>query len=101
MYAVRPSIAHPGWLAYVRLTQSLRERARLVSTINAGYGTLPGGRRRHRHRQLEAKDLEAAEAANPRGGPPDPGGGSLDSRGRTAVTAAEAERVFGRETARD
>src|SRR5262249_54677635 len=82
-----------------RLTQSLRERARLVSTINAGYGTLQGGGVVTVTAQLEAKDLEVAEAA------------ILSEIGRIqregvskaeverAVTAAEAERVFGRETA--
>jgi zinc protease len=82
-----------------RLTQSLRERARLVSTISAGYGTLEGGGAVTVTAQLEAKDLEKAEAAILAEIRQIQEEGVTTAEVERAVTAAEAERVFGRETA--
>jgi zinc protease len=99
MYAV-DLLAHIlGGSLTSRLTQSLRERTRLVSTISARYGTLAGGGVVTVTAQLEAKDLEKAEAAilaEIRGIQED---GVTTAEVERAMTAAEAERVFGRETA--
>jgi zinc protease len=82
-----------------RLTQSLRERTRLVSTISAGYGTLEGGGAVTVTAQLEARDLEKAEAAILAEIRRIQEDGVTTAEAERAVTAAEAERVFGRETA--
>ena len=99
MYAV-DLLAHIlGGSLTSRLTQSLRERARLVSTISAGYGTLEGGGAVTVTAQLEAKDLEKAEAAILAEIRRIQEDGVTAAEVERAVTAAEAERVFGRETA--
>jgi len=99
MYAV-DLLAHIlGGSLTSRLTQSLRERTRLVSTISAGYGTLEGGGAVTVTAQLEAKDLEKAEAAILAEIRRIQEDGVTTAEAERAVTAAEAERVFGRETA--
>jgi len=99
MYAV-DLLAHIlGGSLTSRLTQSLRERTRLVSTISAGYGTLEGGGAVTVTAQLEAKDLEKAEAAILAEIRRIQEDGVTAAEVERAVTAAEAERVFGRETA--
>jgi zinc protease len=99
MYAVDLLSHILGGSLTSRLTQSLRERARLVSTISAGYGTLQGGGVVTVTAQLEAKDLEAAEAAILAEVHRVQADGVSTAEIDRAVTAAEAERVFGRETA--
>ncbi len=99
MYAV-DLLAHIlGGSLTSRLTQSLRERTRLVSTISAGYGTLEGGGAVTVTAQLEVKDLEKAEAAILAEIRRIQEDGVTAAEVERAVTAAEAERVFGRETA--
>ncbi|HEV8532276.1 MAG TPA: pitrilysin family protein [Methylomirabilota bacterium] len=99
MYAV-DLLAHIlGGSLTSRLTQSLRERTRLVSTISAGYGTLEGGGAVTVTAQLEAKDLEKAEAAILAEIRRIQEDGVTTAEVERAVTAAEAQRVFGRETA--
>jgi zinc protease len=98
MYAVELLAHILGGSRTSRLNQVLRERDKLVSTVNAGYGALQGGGVITITAQLEAKDLAATESATlevirrirDEGVSP----GELDR----AITAAEAERVFGRET---
>ena len=98
MYAV-DLLAHIlGGSLTSRLTQSLRERTRLVSTISAGYGTLEGGGAVTVTAQLEAKDLEKAEAAILAEIRRIQEDGVTAAEVERAATAAEAERVFGRET---
>jgi zinc protease len=98
MYAVEILAHILGGSRPSRLNQALRERARLVSTISAGYGALQGGGIVSVTAQLDPKDIEAVEAAvlgeirRIR-----EQGVSRDELDR-AVTASEAERVFGRET---
>jgi len=98
MYAVEILAHILGGSRASRLNQALRERDRLVSTISAGYGALQGGGIVSVTAQLEPKDIEAVEAAvlgeirRIR-----EQGVSRDELDR-AVTASEAERVFGRET---
>ena len=99
MYAVDLLSHILGGSLTSRLTQSLRERARLVSTISAGYGTLQGGGVVTVTAHLEAKDLEAAEAAILAEVRRIQAEGVSTAEVERAVTAAEAERVFGRETA--
>jgi zinc protease len=99
MYAVDLLSHILGGSLTSRLTQSLRERARLVSTISAGYGTLQGGGVVTVTSQLEAKDLEAAEVAILAEVRRIQVEGVSTAEVERAVTAAEAERVFGRETA--
>ena len=99
MYAVDLLSHILGGSLTSRLTQSLRERARLVSTISAGYGTLQGGGVVTVTAQLEAKDLEAAETAILAEIRRIQTEGGSTAEVERAVTAAEAERVFGRETA--
>ncbi|PYM51152.1 MAG: hypothetical protein DME16_05005 [Candidatus Rokuibacteriota bacterium] len=99
MYAVDLLSHILGGSLTSRLTQSLRERARLVSTISAGYGTLQGGGVVTVTAQLEAKDLEAAETAILAEIRRIQTEGVSTAEVERAVTAAEAERVFGRETA--
>ena len=98
MYAVEILVHILGGSRASRLNQTLRERARLVSTISAGYGALQGGGIVSVTAQVEPKDIEAVEAAvleEIRG---------IREHGVSraeldrAVTASEAERVFGRET---
>jgi zinc protease len=98
MYAVELLAHILGGSRTSRLNQVLRERDKLVSTVNAGYGALQGGGVITITAQLEAKDLAATESATlevirrirDEGVSPV----ELDR----AITAAEAERVFGRET---
>ena len=98
MYAVEILAHILGGSRASRLNQTLRERARLVLTISAGYGALQGGGIVSVTAQVEPKDVEAVEAAvlgEIRG---------IREHGVSraeldrAVTAFEAERVFGRET---
>jgi zinc protease len=99
MYAVDLLTHILGGSLTSRLTQSLRERMRLVSTISARYGTLAGGGVVTVTAQLEAKDLEKAEAAILAEIRRIQEDGVTTAEVERAVTAAEAERVFGRETA--
>jgi zinc protease len=98
MYAVEILVHILGGSRASRLNQTLRERARLVSTISAGYGALQGGGIVSVTAQVEPKDIEAVEAAvleEIRGiGEHGVSRTELDR----AVAASEAERVFGRET---
>jgi zinc protease len=81
-----------------RLNQALRERAKLVSTITAGFGSLQGGGVVTVIAQLEPKDVEAAEAATLREIRRIREQGVTGEEMERAVVAFEAERVFGRET---
>ena len=98
MYAIEILAHILGGSRASRLNQALRERARLVWTISAGYGALQGGGIVSVTAQVEPKDVEAVEAAvlGEIRGIREHGvsGTELDR----AVTASEAERVFGRET---
>ncbi len=98
MYAV-DLLAHIlGGSRTSRLNQALRERARIVSTVSAGYGALQGGGLITVSAQFEPKDeasVESGVLAEVR---------RLRDEGVTerelarALTASEAERAFGRET---
>lgn len=98
MYAVELLAHILGGSRTSRLNQVLRERDRLVSTVTAGYGALQGGGVITITAQLEVTDLAAAESATleviRRVRNEGVSSGELDR----AITAAEAERVFGRET---
>jgi zinc protease len=98
MYAVELLAHILGGSRTSRLNQTLREREKLVSTVNAGYGPLQGGGVITIAAQLEAKDLAATESATleviRRIRDDGVSSGELDR----AIIAAEAERVFGRET---
>lgn len=81
-----------------RLAQALREREKLVSTIGAGYGALQGAGVITITAQLEARDVAAAETATLEVIRRVREQGISSEEIDRAVTAAEAERVFGRET---
>ena len=98
MYAVEILAHILGASRTSRLNQTLRERGKLVSTISAGYGPLQGGGVVTVIAQLEAKDVEAAESAALREIRRIREQGVTFDEMERAVTAFEAERVFGRET---
>lgn len=82
-----------------RLHQSLRERARLVSTIRASYAALQGGGMVSVSARLEPGDLgrvEAAVLAEIRRIQTD---GVTEAERQRAITAAESEHAFAVETA--
>ncbi len=87
-----------GYARTSRLNQALRERGKLVSTISAGYGPLQGGGVVTVIAQLEPKDIDAAESKALREIRRIRENGVTDEELERAVTAFEAERVFGRET---
>jgi zinc protease len=98
MYAVEILAHILGGSRTSRLNQALRERARLVSTITAGYGSLQGGGVITVIAQLEPRDVEAAEAAALTEIRRIREQGVTGEEMERAVIAFEAERVFGRET---
>jgi zinc protease len=98
MYAVEILAHILGGSRTSRLNQTLRERAKLVSTITAGYGALQGGGVVTVIAQLEPKDVEAAETAALGEIRRIREHGVTREEMERAVTAFEAERVFGRET---
>jgi zinc protease len=98
MYAVEILAHILGGSRTSRLNQTLRERGNLVSTISAGYGPLQGGGVVTVIAQLEPKDIEAAESATLREIRRIRDNGVSAEEMERAVTAFEAERVFGRET---
>jgi zinc protease len=98
MYAVEILAHILGGSRTSRLNQALRERAKLVSTITAGYGALQGGGVVTVIAQLEPKDVGAAEAAALGEIRRIREQGVTAEEVERAVTAFEAERVFGRET---
>ncbi|HET7874359.1 MAG TPA: pitrilysin family protein [Methylomirabilota bacterium] len=81
-----------------RLHQSLRERARLVTSVSAGYSALQMGGLLTITAQLDAKDGERAEAAIWEEIRRMQASGVTPAELERAVTAAEAEHVFSRET---
>jgi zinc protease len=98
MYAVEILAHILGGSRTSRLNQTLRERAKLVSTITAGYGALQGGGVVTVIAQLEPTDVEAAEAAALGEIRRIREQGVTREEMERTVTAFEAERVFGRET---
>jgi zinc protease len=98
MYAV-DLLAHIlGGSRTSRLNQALRERSRLVSAVNAGYGALQGGGLLTISAQFEPKDeadVEAGILGEVRRIKEE---GVSDAELERAVTASEAERAFSRET---
>jgi len=98
MYAVEILAHILGGSHTSRLNQALRERAKLVSTITAGYGSLQGGGVITVIAQLEPRDVEAAEAAALTEIRRIREQGVTGEEMERAVIAFEAERVFGRET---
>ncbi len=81
-----------------RLNQALRERARIVSAVNAGYGALQGGGLLAISAQFEPREeagVEAGILAEVRRIKEE---GVSDAELERAVTASEAERAFSRET---
>ena len=98
MYAVEILAHILGGSRTSRLNQTLRERGKLVSTISAGYGPLQGGGVVTVIAQLEPKDIEAAESTALREIRRVRQDGVTGEEVERAVTAFEAERVFGRET---
>jgi len=98
MYAVEILAHILGGSRTSRLNQALRERGKLVSTISAGYGPLQGGGVVTVIAQLEPKDIDAAESKALREIRRIRENGVTDEELERAVTAFEAERVFGRET---
>jgi len=98
MYAVEILAHILGGSRTSRLNQALRERGKLVSTISAGYGPLQGGGVVTVIAQLEPKDIGAAESEALREIRRIRENGVTAEELERAVTAFEAERVFGRET---
>ncbi len=98
MYAVEILAHILGGSRTSRLNQALRERAKLVSTITAGFGPLQGGGVVTVIAQLEPKDVGAAEAATLGEIRRIREQGVTGEEMERAVIAFEAERVFGRET---
>ena len=98
MYAVELLAHILGGSRTSRLNQALRERGRLVSTIAAGYGVLQGGGIVSIIAQLEPNEVEAAETAAMGEVRRIRDEGVTAEEVERAVTAFEAERVFGRET---
>ena len=81
-----------------RLHQALREQARLVSGISGWYGALQGAGALGVTAQLEAGTRSRSSAASwRRSGGSRPDGVTPEELAR-AITAAEAQRVFSRET---
>jgi zinc protease len=81
-----------------RLNQALRERARLVSSISAWYGTLQGAGAFGVTAQLEGADQEAVEKAIMAEIVRVQSDGVTAEELARAITASEAEREFSRET---
>ena len=98
MYAVEILAHILGGSRTSRLNQALRERAKLVSTITASFGSLQGGGVVTVIAQLEPKDVDAAEVATLREVRRIRAKGVTSEEMERAVIAFEAERVFGRET---
>jgi zinc protease len=105
-----PPVGHPDMyavdlLAHIlggsrpsRLNQALRERARIVSTVSAGYGALQGGGLITVSAQFEPKDeanVESGVLAEIRRLRDE---GVTDRELARALTSSEAEHAFGRET---
>jgi len=82
-----------------RLTQALRERARIVSSIRAGYSALAGGGLLSVTAQLEAVNLRRAEQGIVSEIRRVRSAGVTPEELRRAVTAAEARHSFSLETA--
>ena len=82
-----------------RLTQALRERARIVSSIRAGYSALAGGGLLSVTAQLESGDLDAVEAAILAEVTRVREEGVTEAERQRAITAAEAQHAFSIETA--
>jgi len=99
MFAVDLAAHILGGSRSSRLHQALRERARLVSTIRAGYAGLQGGGLLTVTAQLEARDLVAAEAAILAEVRRLAEEGVSAPEHLRALTAAEAHHVFATETA--
>jgi len=99
MYAVELLTHILGGSRSSRLNQSLRERRRLVTIIGTRYDTLQGGGAITITAQMEAKELEAAEGAILTEIKRIQDEGVSAAEVERAVTAAEAEYVFDRETA--
>ncbi len=98
MYPVEILAHILGGSSTSRLNQTLRERGKLVSTISAGYGPLQGGGVVTVIAQLQPRDVEAAESAALGEIRRIRDKGVTGEEMERAVTAFEAERVFGRET---
>jgi zinc protease len=99
MYAVDVLAHILGGARSSRLNQALRERARLVSSVEASYGTLQTAGVVMVTAQLEAKDLDRAGAAILEEIRKLQTEGVTDAELERALTAIEAEHVFSRETA--
>lgn len=105
-----PPVGHPDMyavdlLAHIlggsrtsRLNQALRERARIVSAVNAGYGALQGGGLLAVSAQFEPKDEADVEAGILGEVRRIRDEGVNDAEVERAVTASESERAFSRET---
>lgn len=106
-----PALGDPGMfaadlLAHIlggsrssRLTQALRERARLVSSIRAEYGSLQGGGLLTVTARCEPSDVARVEAAILEEVRRIGDEGVSEGERERALTAAEAEHAFATETA--
>jgi len=81
-----------------RLTQALRERARMVSSIRAGYSALAGGGLLSVTAQLEPDDLDRVEAGILGEVKRLQEEGVTEAERQRAITAAEAQHAFSIET---
>jgi zinc protease len=105
-----PPVGHPDMyavdlLAHIlggsrtsRLNQALRERARIVSTVSAGYGALQGSGLMTVSAQFEPKDEAAVESGVLTEIKRVRDEGVTEGELARAVTASEAEHAFARET---
>jgi zinc protease len=82
-----------------RLGQALRERDRLVTSVRASYSALQGGGLLSVSAQLEAADIEKAEAALHAEVKRLQDEGVSEAERRRALTAAESQHAFSTETA--
>lgn len=108
---VAPPLGHPDMyavdlLAHIlggsrtsRLSQALRERARIVSSVSAGYGALQGGGLVTVSAQFEPKEEAGVESGVLAEVKRLQEEGVTDAELARALTASEAERAFSRETA--
>ncbi len=82
-----------------RLNQALRERARIVSSVSAGYGALQGGGLVTVSAQFEPKEEAGVERGVLAEVKRLQEEGVTDAELERALTGSEAERAFSRETA--